>query len=144
VPAVTETHPLATSASATTTNVARLRRTLRHWLSDVLTEDPDAVDDLTLATSEALENAADHAFVAAAAVGTMCLRAADDGDRITIVVSDNGRWKPPAPDAGYRGRGIDLMNRLADMSRVHPSSGGTSVTLVHHRVPAPRPQTRLN
>jgi len=69
----------------------------------------------------------------------MCVRAADEGDRITIVVCDNGHWHPPDPDTGSRGRGLDLMNRLADISKVQPSSGGTSVTLVHHRVPAPRP-----
>jgi anti-sigma regulatory factor (Ser/Thr protein kinase) len=132
---VTTTLPFSTSATATATNVGRLRRSLRHWLVEVLAADPDAVDDLTLATSEALENAADHAYVHTAVLGTMFLEARDHGDRITIVVSDNGHWQRPDAEAGYRGRGIDLMSRLADTSRVRPSAGGTSVTLVHRRTP---------
>ncbi|MEJ2865377.1 ATP-binding protein [Actinomycetospora flava] len=139
MPAVTATRPLATCTEATSSNVGRLRHALHRWLGEALGDDPDVVDDLTLAASEALENAADHAFVESAAVGTMWLRAVDDGDRITIVVTDDGCWQPPAAaDAGHRGRGIDLMNRLVDISRVQPGAGGTSVTLVHHRVPAPR------
>jgi serine/threonine-protein kinase RsbW len=129
---------LTTDARALGSNVGPLRRVLRCWLREALGDDADVVDDLTLAASEAVENAADHAFVGAAAVGTMCLRAADHGDCITIVVSDDGRWQPPDPDPGYRGRGIDLMNRLADISQVSPGVGGTSVTLVHHRVHASR------
>lgn len=141
MPTVTTIRPLATAAAASATNVGRLRRTLRHWLTEALHDEPDVVDDLTLATSEALENAADHAFADTDEVGTMSLEATDDGDRITIVVSDDGHWQAPDPEAGYRGRGIDLMHRLADISRVRPSIGGTSVILVHHRVPAPRRQS---
>jgi serine/threonine-protein kinase RsbW len=138
VPTEIVTAPLTTCAGAFGPNVSLLRRSLRRWLSEVLSDDPDVVDDLTLAASEALENAVDHAFVAAATVGTMSLRAADDGHCVTIVISDDGHWLPPDPDAGYRGRGIDLMDRLADISRVRPGVGGTSVTLVHHRLPAAR------
>jgi serine/threonine-protein kinase RsbW len=135
---LTATPSLTPSANAFGSNVGHLRRSLRHWLSEALGDGCDVVDDLTLAASEALENAADHAFVATPTIGTMCLRAFDDGDRITIVVSDDGRWQPPDPDPGYRGRGIDLMHSLADVSRIRPSAGGTSVTLVHHRVPGSR------
>jgi serine/threonine-protein kinase RsbW len=138
VPAVPATPSLSTSANAFGSNVGHLRRSLRRWLSEALGDAPDVVDDLTLAASEALENAADHAFVATPTIGTMYLRAVDDGDRIAIVVSDDGRWQPPDPDPGHRGRGIDLMDSLADVSQVVPSDGGTSVTLVHHRVPGPR------
>lgn len=130
---VTVTRPLAASAQAVATNVGQLRRTLHHWLAQALADDPDAVDDLTLATSEALENAADHAFAHAPTAGTMCLEASDDGHCINIVVSDNGHWQQPDPDTGYRGRGIDIMSRLADTSRIQPTADGTSVTLVHHR-----------
>lgn len=133
MPIVTATRPLATHARATATNVAQLRRALRTWLLGVLDDDPDAVEDLVLAASEALENAADHAYSDATRAGTMSLSAEAERDRITIVVSDDGRWRPPDPDAGYRGRGIDLMNRLADSSKVRTGSGGTSVVLVHHR-----------
>lgn len=134
--------PLTTSAPATAPNVGRLRRALHRWLSDVLVDDPDTVDDLTLAAGEGLENAVDHAFAHSPSAGTMRLRAVDRGDHIRIVVSDDGRWQQPAKDTGHRGRGIDLMSHLADASRIDSTAGGTSITLVHRRRPTVGPATR--
>lgn len=40
--------------------------------------------------------------------------------------------------SSHRGRGIDLVDSLADVSEVVPGDGGASVGLVHHRLRGPR------
>ncbi|HSK61318.1 MAG TPA: ATP-binding protein [Actinomycetospora sp.] len=120
---------------ATPEHVGRLRRAVRRWLRSVLgDEDEDAVDNLTLAASEALENAAEHAYAGHDEVGTMTLSARrdDTADRaVVITVSDTGRWRAPADSTGYRGRGLALIGELTDTHEVQPGPAGTTVTFRH-------------
>lgn len=120
---------------ATPEHVGRLRRAVRRWLRSVLgDEDEDAVDNLTLAASEALENAAEHAYAGHDEVGTMTLSARRDDtpDRaVVITVSDTGRWRAPADSTGYRGRGLALIGELTDAHEVQPGPTGTTVTFRH-------------
>ncbi|PVY96710.1 ATP-binding protein [Actinomycetospora cinnamomea] len=120
---------------ATPEHVGRLRRAVRRWLRGVLgDEDEDAVDNLTLAASEALENAAEHAYAGSDEVGTMILsaRREDDDERaVVITVSDTGRWRAPADSTGYRGRGLALIEELTDAHDVRPGPTGTTVTFRH-------------
>jgi serine/threonine-protein kinase RsbW len=120
---------------ATPEHVGRLRRAVRRWLRSVLgDEDEDAVDNLTLAASEALENAAEHAYAGHDEVGTMTLSARrdDTADRaVVITVSDSGRWRAPADSTGYRGRGLALIGELTDTHEVQPGPTGTTVTFRH-------------
>ena len=120
---------------ATPEYVGRLRRAVRRWLRSVLgDEDEDAVDNLTLAASEALENAAEHAYAGTDEVGTMVLSARrdDTADRtLVITVSDSGRWRAPADNTGYRGRGLALIGELTDTHEVQPGPTGTTVTFRH-------------
>ncbi|MDF2976063.1 MAG: hypothetical protein K0S40_791 [Actinomycetospora sp.] len=120
---------------ATPEHVGRLRRAVRRWLRSVLgDEDEDAVDNLTLAASEALENAAEHAYAGHDEVGTMTLsaRREETADRaVVITVSDTGRWRAPADSTGYRGRGLALIGELTDAHEVQPGPAGTTVTFRH-------------
>ncbi len=120
---------------ATPEHVGRLRRAVRRWLRSVLgDDDADAVDNLTLAASEALENAAEHAYAGHDEVGTMTLSARrdDTADRtVVITVSDTGRWRAPADSTGYRGRGLALIGELTDTHEVQPGPTGTTVTFRH-------------
>ncbi|CAA9293430.1 MAG: hypothetical protein AVDCRST_MAG54-4645 [uncultured Actinomycetospora sp.] len=120
---------------ATPEYVGRLRRAVRRWLRSVLgDEDEDTVDNLTLAASEALENAAEHAYAGHDEVGTMTLSARrdDTADRtLVITVSDSGRWRAPADNTGYRGRGLALIGELTDTHEVQPGPTGTTVTFRH-------------
>ena len=120
---------------ATPEYVGRLRRAVRRWLRSVLgDEDEDTVDNLTLAASEALENAAEHAYAGHDEVGTMTLSARrdDTADRtVVITVSDSGRWRAPADNTGYRGRGLALIGELTDTHEVQPGPTGTTVTFRH-------------
>jgi serine/threonine-protein kinase RsbW len=120
--------PLDLSATALPTNVGSLRRAVRRWLGDVIA-DADVVDDLTLAVSEALENAADHAYADRPDPGTMTVRAeVDDAGRLVIRIVDDGSWRAPSFESS-RGRGITMMEALADSAVVQAMPGGTAVTL---------------
>ena len=119
---------------ATPEHVGRLRRAVRRWLRSVLGDEDEAVDNLTLAASEALENAAEHAYAGHDEVGTMVLSAhrEHDGDRaVVITVSDSGRWRTPTDSTGYRGRGLALIEELTDAHEVRPGPTGTAVTFRH-------------
>jgi serine/threonine-protein kinase RsbW len=89
---------------------------------------PDGVDDLALATYEALANVADHAYPDGS--GDVWV----DGDRsgagdLTVVVRDRGRWRTPPADPGLRGRGMMLIAALADRVTVRRGPTGTSVVM---------------
>jgi len=141
-------------AEASPPRVGVFRRALRRWLGDALAarqaatggsrelsdELEDLADDLVLATSEALENVVDHAFANAPSVGAMTLRADLVDDVVTIVVTDDGRWRSPTTGPTSRGRGLTLMESLTDVEVEH-GDGGTTVTmrrpLAHDRTSAP-------
>lgn len=93
-------------ADAATPGVARQR--VRAWL-EAERWPPDAVDDVELAVSEAISNAAEHAYPPGAP-GPIILEAAvetaHDTTHARLVVRDHGRWRPEPPNPRYRGRGM--------------------------------------
>jgi serine/threonine-protein kinase RsbW len=93
----------------------------------------DAVDDMVLAAHEALANVADHAYPGGG--GEAVLEAIYQDGEICVVVSDHGRWQPPALDPGWRGRGLVIIHGLADQVEMHQADVGTSVAM-HWRFPA--------
>lgn len=121
--------PLDVTTSATVHNATALRRTFRRWVK-ALVGDDDA-DDLTLAVYEALANAAEHAFAAQHEPGSMRLHATAADRQITVTITDNGTWRPPALPTGRRGRGLLLMDRLTTEAHIEPDLQGTTVRLRH-------------
>ncbi|MCD2190241.1 ATP-binding protein [Actinomycetospora soli] len=127
------------TAQAAPPQVGAFRRSLRRWLGEVLdavvgtgttaTEDEleDLADDLVLAASEALENVVDHAY-ADVDPGPMSLRARVHDMTVAVVVTDRGRWREPPTGPSSRGRGLEMMERLAE-TRVERAEPGTVVTL---------------
>jgi serine/threonine-protein kinase RsbW len=87
----------------------------------------DTVDDLVLAAHEALANVADHAYPDGG--GTALLDADCCDGEARVVVRDHGRWRPPPTDPGWRGRGLKIINGLADRVDVDQQETGTSVTM---------------
>jgi serine phosphatase RsbU (regulator of sigma subunit)/anti-sigma regulatory factor (Ser/Thr protein kinase) len=103
-----------------------LRRVLRRWLVEHGASDRD-VEELALACSEACANAIEHAYSPPA--GRVELEASISGDRtVALKVHDFGRWRPPR--GAHRGRGMLLMEGLADAVEVVPRENGTSVQLL--------------
>ncbi|OLT12240.1 hypothetical protein BJF78_24555 [Pseudonocardia sp. CNS-139] len=98
--------------------------------------DPDTVDDLVLATHEALANVIDHAYPDGngdALLDADCV----DGE-VVVVVRDHGRWRRPAPDPGWRGRGLVIINGLAPYVDVRHGDTGTTVEMRWPARPAGR------
>jgi serine/threonine-protein kinase RsbW len=85
------------------------------------------VDDLVLAVDEAAANVVEHAYPHPGGVLTVLARHRDDPTQVEVTVTDHGRWRPPPRDPGNRGRGLDLIRRLADDVEIRPSDHGTSV-----------------
>lgn len=121
--------PLDVTTSATVHNATALRRTFRHWV-EALVED-DGANDLILAVYEALANAAEHAFAAQREPGSMRLHATAAEGQITVTITDDGTWRPPALPTGRRGRGLPLMHKLATEAHVEADLRGTTVRLRH-------------
>lgn len=130
---VSTVRPLLLRTAARPDDIGPTRRGVRRWLGEVL-DDPDVVEDLVLAVSEALENAVDHAYVGRTGPpGTVAVEARLEDATVVVVVVDDGRWQEPAAGPTSRGRGIALMETLADSAVVETAATGTSVTLTHRR-----------
>lgn len=113
------------------------RSRIRNWLES-LALPPALVDDVEYMTSEAVSNAAEHAYPPEAVDGTIDV-AADvvtlDSRRlrIRVTVRDHGRWQPVNPDPGHRGHGLAAMVALAaELTIRHHdvTGGGTEITLL--------------
>ena len=120
-------------------SVVTMRRALDDWLDEIGVATADR-QVLELAVTEAVTNAAEHAYPPGRA-GTVRLEAALGADGyLEARVSDRGRWRVPDPRTPGRGQGLMLASQLAGQLRVShppqdasdpPGSKGTIVTLRH-------------
>ncbi|MEV4055270.1 ATP-binding protein [Amycolatopsis sp. NPDC049688] len=104
-----------------------LREALGRWLT-ALHVDVERREDIILAGYEAMANTAEHAYPEGEA-GPVDVRAEALPGRITVTVTDYGTWRPPAPTNGLRGRGLLLIDTLADHSAQVHREDGTTVTM---------------
>ncbi|WCN84178.1 ATP-binding protein [Micromonospora sp. LH3U1] len=104
------------------TSAAAMRRDVRLTLGDL---DPDLLEDLLLAASEAMNNAVEHAQRPSRP--EVHLRVQVGGGLIRISVRDFGTWRDRRP-AMDRGRGALLMNAYGDV-RLVSTAEGTTVTI---------------
>lgn len=121
-------------------SVGRLREEFSRWLRRFgLT--PDRHNDLVLAVNEALANTAEFAYRRHHEPGavTLTVRCDPATDALTVIVSDQGAWREPS-DGGnpqLRGRGIPLMEALADEVVIDSSADGTTVRMRFDQVSNP-------
>ena len=104
-----------------------MRQRVAEWAAG-LGVGQDGVDDMVLATYEALANVADHAYPDGPGDAWVDAGRTVAGE-LTVVVSDHGRWRAPPPDPGLRGRGMMLIAALADRVAVHRGASGTRVVM---------------
>jgi serine/threonine-protein kinase RsbW len=109
--------------------LAGLRHALAEWATRAGLDEEDT-EALVLASYEAMANTVEHAY-RDQTQGLLDLRARVDGqqNRIVVTVTDYGRWKPPQPSGGLRGRGLSLMQGLSSTETITPTTGGTTVTM---------------
>ncbi|WFE54470.1 ATP-binding protein [Micromonospora sp. WMMD1155] len=106
------------------TSAAAMRADVRRKLGD-LAVDPDVLEDLLLAASEAVNNAVEHAQRPSRP--EVRVRVQAGGGLVRISVRDFGTWRDRRP-AMDRGRGALLMNAYGDV-RLVSTVEGTTVTI---------------
>lgn len=94
--------------------------------------------DLQLAVGEAAANGVEHAYDAevpgSVEIGLSLLFDEQRVTAVAVLVADRGRWRPAPLTAGYRGRGLTMIGRLAERVRVTASRAGTRVSF---EIPVP-------
>ena len=129
-----------TSAPADAACAAQMRQEFSVWLKRYFTLDPTKVSDVVLAVNEALANAAEFAYSAVEHPGGMHLLADYDtaAEILTVTVADEGAWRlaDAGSKLGSRGRGIPLMQALADRATIDSTATGTRVCLEWNQVDA--------
>ncbi len=107
--------------------VPALRRLTRTW-SEGSALDPDTAEDVVLAIDEAVTNVVEHAYPDRPGAVRLHLTRRECGE-LAVIVEDDGTWRPPPTDPGFRGRGLQLIDGLADHAWVTHTSTGTTVVM---------------
>jgi anti-anti-sigma factor len=114
--------------TAVATCLGPVRGVFSAWLRGFQPAEDDLVA-LELSLVEAVTNSVEHAFTGPP--GEVRVDAELDGDgSVSVVVTDNGRWKPPRVDPGFRGRGLVMMREFSDDLMLRTSEEGTTVRIV--------------
>jgi anti-anti-sigma factor len=117
--------PLELDLPAEPGQLRALRRSVHGWARDTGLR-AELVDDLLLAVGEAVANAVEHAYPPARP-GRVGVRLAVEAGTVSAAVSDQGSWRPPPPDPGFRGRGLQMIRGLGDDVQLDADGGGTTV-----------------
>ena len=113
-------------------SVGTLRRELASAL-EPLDLGEDRLADIALVVSEALTNAAVHAYVSMTP-GSMTLVSAVSSASLRVTVTDEGRGMVPRTDSPGLGLGLGVMSRLAEALEISsPDGQGTEVCLRFQR-----------
>ncbi|WP_103340493.1 SpoIIE family protein phosphatase [Amycolatopsis sp. CA-126428] len=120
--------PLDFAFAAHPDHLASTRQWLRAWLENAALE-PDLAQDVLVAAGEACANSVEHAYLDGPEA-TAHLSARLTGAHLVVTVTDRGHWKQPPPDNHVlRGRGVPMMEALADAVTFRYDAVGTTVTL---------------
>ena len=119
----------------------RIRGELTRWLAARSWPDEDG-EDLVLAVSEAVSNAAEHAYRGDESadepkrlVAVIVTELIDsDRRRANAVVDDFGVWRPVQPSRGTRGLGLRMIRALVESCSVEHGRAGTRVTMISRPV----------
>ena len=113
--------PLSGEVPARPDQLREIRLAVQGWTGTAYAA--ELVDDLQLALGEAVANAVEHAY-GPDDDGRVRYRitARTDGG-LDVAVDDDGTWRPPPADRGFRGRGIEMIRRLAAEAAIDVEDG---------------------
>ena len=127
--------PLEWQVPADQHQLVGIRRTVAAWASEAALP-PDQLDDLQFALGEAATNAIEHAYLDGTPRPVAFRLSMAAGGRVEVTVADEGAWRVPAADPGYRGRGLAMIDALSEDLVVDAAEAGTTVRFT---VPRPPP-----
>jgi serine/threonine-protein kinase RsbW len=109
------------SVPARPENVAVVRHAMRRFLErfDI---DEVLVGDILLALTEATTNCVVHAY--RESPGTVHIQARREGQRLVLLIRDNGTGIHPRVDSPGLGLGLPVIMALADNVAIGPNEGG--------------------
>jgi serine/threonine-protein kinase RsbW len=110
------------SLPATTDNVGALRRAVGEF-AVLHGATPAALDDVTVAVSEALTNVAVHAYRDAPGVGPLIVLATVRDNALDVTVADEGCGMTPRLDTPGLGLGLGLIAKLAETFDISARGG---------------------
>jgi serine phosphatase RsbU (regulator of sigma subunit)/anti-sigma regulatory factor (Ser/Thr protein kinase) len=116
---------LVTRLEADVESIPLMRRMLGRWLYEAGATQAQA-EDMALAASEACANAIEHAYGPAPGQLEVSASLSPTGEAV-VAIRDYGSWRTPRGQ--NRGRGLMLMEELADSVAVVQADGGTTVEL---------------
>ncbi len=124
------TRSFATVLPAAPMQIPEARHRLRHWLMSIGV-DLRREADILLATGEAVTNAIDHGS-GGDPLRTVSIEAFVRGATVSTTISDTGQWSGDS-SASQRslqgGRGLTMINGLADHVKTVRTAQGTRITL---------------
>jgi len=103
--------PLHADHPARADQLRAIRHAVQGWAGTAFA--PDLVDDLQLALGEAVANAVEHAYGPDEAGRVRYRISARTDGGLDVGVEDDGTWRPPPADRGFRGRGIEMIRNLS-------------------------------
>jgi serine/threonine-protein kinase RsbW len=108
-------------------NVAVIRHVLGAF-AEALRLPPELVEDMRLAVTEACTNVVRHAYQDGEGPIDVTIR--PDGDRLELIVTDQGRGLGPSTDVSGPGLGLPLIAALADSVQLdHAPARGSRIAM---------------
>jgi serine/threonine-protein kinase RsbW len=117
-----------TEFAATPNQIGIVRSQVTEWVHRIGLP-AAAGQDVILASDEAVSNAVEHAYPGTTGTLTLFAACTRMASTVRVIVADRGLWRPPPVDPGFRGRGLAMMEKLAQVFRLVHGSHGTTVVL---------------
>jgi serine/threonine-protein kinase RsbW len=123
----TDGQPFHWEGPAIADRLGDVRRAIQDWAGRIGLP-ADLIDDLALASYEAMANAVEHAYAGVSA-GVLSVLASASSTKLDVVVADRGKWRLPAAGTGFRGRGLLVIKGLATDVTVNATELGTTIRM---------------
>ena len=127
----TDGQPFRWEGRAIANQLTEVRRAIRVWAEHVGLPG-DLIDELALASYEAMANAAEHAYVGRQP-GMLSVLVSVSSGLVDVLIADQGKWQESDTAARFRGRGLLLIKGLATDVTVTATDVGTTVRMRWHR-----------